>query len=82
MWRPTEEEADRVSTTAERFVQTNSSSGSAFRHSVKLTVRMMGTHGEDAALAWFHEHERLSAHIEAKCPMAVLTPEPDLEGAL
>ena len=71
-----------MSTAAQRFVQSASSSASAFRHGVKVTVRMMDTHGEEAALAWFHEHEQLPAHIEARCPMAALAPEPDLEGAL
>ena len=59
-------------TAAARFVQSNSSSGSAFRHGIKVTVRMMETHGEEAALAWFREHEQLPAHIDSKCPMAVL----------
>jgi len=64
-----------VTSAVQRFLQTASASSSVLRHGVKITARMMDTHGEDAALAWFHEHELLPAHIEARCPMAAALPE-------
>ena len=70
-----------MTTAAERFRLAASSSSSAFRHGIKVTIRMMDTDGEEVALAWFHEHEALPAHIEARCPMAVIASVPDLDGA-
>ena len=36
-----------------------------------LAVEMVDTHGQEAATAWFREHERLPTHTSGECPLKV-----------
>ena len=44
-----------------------STSISDLSHGITIAAGMMDTHGEDAAVAWFHEHERMPTHSADAC---------------
>jgi hypothetical protein len=55
------------------------------RHGIVVATRIADQHGEDVALLWFREHERLPLHTARDCPMpadGIATPDdsPDRSG--